>query len=251
MTEDIVHNAITVLHRKIPALAGIDSYQHALVQVIFVKAGVLSLSTDTERFFVPPGQAIVIPSGFTHRLFAELAVEVSVFYFENDALPESIEKTRILTISAFLQSLIIESANISPDPSWQGQSGRLLRLIRDYLFNMDELDVLLPLAQDERLTNITDKLIAHPSLKSDLVSWGKFVNASSRTLTRNFKKETGVTYSEWRQRLNVQVAIKHLAQGDSIGEIATLLGYESSSAFIFMFKKQMGVSPNRFLTTSY
>ncbi len=184
-------------------------------------------------------------------MYAELAVEISVFYFENSELTESIENTRVIAVNPFLQSLMIESEAISPDFSWQGASGRLLRLIRDYLFDMKELDVLLPYAQDERLTNITDKLIAHPSLKSDLVSWGKFVNASSRTLTRNFKKETGITYSEWRQRLNVQVAIKHLAQGDSIGEIATLLGYESSSAFIFMFKKQMGVSPNRFLNTNY
>lgn len=251
MTDNTLHNAITVLHRRIPSLAGVENYQHTLPQVIFVKTGVLSLSTNIGRFFVPPGQAIIIPANVTQKLYAELAVEISVFYFENSELTESIENTRVIAVSPFLQSLMIESAAILPDFSWQGASGRLLRLIRDYLFDMNELDVLLPYAQDERLTNITDKLIAHPSLKSDLVSWGKFVNASSRTLTRNFKKETGITYSEWRQRLNVQVAIKHLAQGDSIGEIATLLGYESSSAFIFMFKKQMGVSPNRFLNTNY
>ena len=50
-----------------------------------------------------------------------------------------------------------------------------------------------------------------------------------------------------KQSTNVQIAIKHIVLGDSINEIAKMLGYESSSAFIYMFKKQVGVTPNNYL----
>jgi AraC-like DNA-binding protein len=238
---------IAVLHRDIPALAGINKYQHNQVQCIFVHTGVLAIITEKGRYFVPPQQTIIIPADLLHEMLAKTAVKISVFYFsdaEADELPVTPE---VITVDHLLSALIIESINIPSDYVWESPDGRILRLIRDKLIQADELDTFLPYPKDRRLTNITERLLKHPSLKSDLKFWGKFVNASPRTLSRVFKKETNITYSEWRQRLNIQIAIKHLSLGDSINSIAELLGYESSSAFIYMFKKQMGVSPSQFL----
>ncbi|GLX78547.1 AraC family transcriptional regulator [Thalassotalea insulae] len=250
MTNDInteLPTPIAVVHRKIPILAGVNQYQSPFTQVIYVKSGVLSIITDSGRHFVPPTQAIAIPAQLSHELLAKTEVELTLLSFESkpaEILPDEI---KVLSISTFLKHLLDECQSIDKHYLWHETPGRLLRLIRDYLACAPSLDIFLPYPKDPRLTNITEKLLKHPSLKSDLISWGKFVNASSRTLTRIFKKETGITYSEWRQRLNIQIAIKHLAVGDSISHIAKLLGYESSSAFIYMFKKQMGISPNQFL----
>ncbi|MDG1750565.1 MAG: AraC family transcriptional regulator [Thalassotalea sp.] len=238
---------ISVLHREIPALAGINKYQHQQAQCIFVHTGVLAIITENGRYFVPPQQAIVIPADFLHEMLAKTAVKISVFCFTNEEATNLSVQPEVITVDHLLNALILESINIPANYDWQSPDGRLLRLMRDKFIIATELDTFLPYPKDNRLTDITERLLKHPSLKSDLKFWGKFVKASPRTLSRVFKKETSITYSEWRQRLNIQIAIKHLSLGDSINSIAELLGYESSSAFIYMFKKQMGVSPSQFL----
>ncbi len=238
---------ITVVHRAIPALAGVNMYQLPLSQYIYVEAGVLSVIHVSGRYFVPAKHGIIIPPQTEHQLLAKTAVTLSIYQFDDEQAVDLALSLQVSSVSPFLSALILESKNITQNYLWNSPQGRLFRTIRDGIVVSPKIDTFLPYPKDERLTNITDKLLLHPSLKSDLVSWGKFVKASSRTLTRVFKKETGITYSEWRQRLNVQIAIKHLAQGDSINSIAKLLGYESSSAFIYMFKKQMAISPKQFL----
>ena len=238
---------ITVLHREIPALAGVNKYQHHQAQCIFVHSGVLAIVTENGRYFVPPQQAVIIPAELIHEILAKTAVKLSMYYFSVEEAEDLPLSPFVMCIDLLLNALINDSINIANDYLWQSSDGRLLRLIRDKLIKANELDTFLPYPKDSRLTSITERLLKYPSLKSDLKFWGKFVNASPRTLSRVFKKETNITYSEWRQRLNIQIAIKHLSLGDSINSIAELLGYESSSAFIYMFKKQMGVSPSQFL----
>ncbi|MEW6991910.1 helix-turn-helix domain-containing protein [Colwelliaceae bacterium 6441] len=238
---------ISVRHREIPALAGVSKYQHKQAQCIFVHSGVLAIITDDGRYFVPPQQAIMIPSEHCHEILAKTAVTLSIFYFCAEEATDFPSIPTVINTNAFLKALINECKNIPEDYEWQNVAGRTLRLLRDKIMSCDKLDTFLPYPKDKRLTNITERLLKHPSLKSDLTFWGKFVSASPRTLSRVFKKETNITYSEWRQRLNIQIAIKHLSLGDNISSIAQLLGYESSSAFIYMFRKQMGVSPNQFL----
>jgi AraC-like DNA-binding protein len=238
---------ITVLHKEIPALAGINQYQCKQAQCIFVHAGVLAIIGEDGRYFIPPRHAFIIPANYLHEVVAKTAINISIFYFDSKQSKNLSDQCTVLVTSNLIQTLMSECINIPTDYQWQATEGRLLRLIRDKLSSAPSVDTYLPYPKDQRLTDITEKLLKHPSLKSDLISWGKFVNASSRTLSRVFKKETEITYSEWRQRLNIQIAIKHLSQGESINSIAKLLGYESSSAFIYMFKKQMGVSPNQFL----
>jgi len=238
---------ISQIHRRIPASTGVSHYHHPLTQVIYIKKGVLAVISEAGRYFVSTHQAIVIPADLAFELIAKTQVDLAVLYFEQKQAEYLPHCTTVISCSQFLQTLLAQAELIPKEYHWRSKDGRLFRLIGDHFACAPSIDTYLPYPKDERLTNITDKLLKHPALKSDLVSWGKFVNVSSRTLTRRFKQETGITYSEWRQRLNIQIAIKHLAQQDSISSIAQLLGYESSSAFIYMFKKQMGISPKQYL----
>ncbi|WP_435274909.1 helix-turn-helix domain-containing protein [Psychrobium sp. nBUS_13] len=49
-----------------------------------------------------------------------------------------------------------------------------------------------------------------------------------------------------KQKFKIIQSLDLLAQEHSIGNIASRLGYESSSAFIFAFKKHMGCSPRSY-----
>jgi AraC-like DNA-binding protein len=69
--------------------------------------------------------------------------------------------------------------------------------------------------------------------------------ASTRTLQRLFLDETGLGFSEWRQRLRLLHAAALLGSGASVTEAGLDAGYTSASAFIAAFRKQMGRTPAR------
>ena len=67
-----------------------------------------------------------------------------------------------------------------------------------------------------------------------------------RAFTRAFRRETGMSFAEWRQQACVLVALPRLAAGDQVTSIALDLGYESPAAFATMFKRLLGVAPSRY-----
>ncbi|HHS3081814.1 TPA: helix-turn-helix domain-containing protein, partial [Klebsiella michiganensis] len=56
-------------------------------------------------------------------------------------------------------------------------------------------------------------------------------------------RETGLTFGRWRQQLHLIIALRELASGVSVQNVAANLGYESVNAFITMFRKTMGSTP--------
>jgi AraC-like DNA-binding protein len=52
--------------------------------------------------------------------------------------------------------------------------------------------------------------------------------------------------SEWRQRVRVVEAMKRLDAGIKVESIGLDLGYASASAFIAMFKKRTGMTPDEY-----
>ncbi len=81
----------------------------------------------------------------------------------------------------------------------------------------------------------------------DLADWADEAGASERTLARLFQKQAGMTFGAWRQRRRLQAAIERLAAGDPVATVALDLGYDSPSAFITMFRKTLGDTPDRYL----
>ncbi|MEH2485168.1 AraC-like DNA-binding protein [Bradyrhizobium sp. AZCC 2230] len=52
-----------------------------------------------------------------------------------------------------------------------------------------------------------------------------------------------------RQQLHLIVAIRELATGASVQQVSADLGYESVTAFITMFRKALGKSPAKYLSS--
>lgn len=56
-----------------------------------------------------------------------------------------------------------------------------------------------------------------------------------------------MNFSDWRIRLKLLEAIKRLGEKQPLKEIAFDVGYETTSAFICMFKKRIWTTPSHFL----
>jgi AraC-like DNA-binding protein len=56
-----------------------------------------------------------------------------------------------------------------------------------------------------------------------------------------------MSFSRWRQQFSVVLAVKWLAGGASIQQVAADLGYQSVPSFVTMFRKTLGTSPGRYM----
>ncbi len=85
-----------------------------------------------------------------------------------------------------------------------------------------------------------------PNNKDTLEKWAPKVGASSRTLNRLFNQNFGMGFSRWKQKLRILKSLELLDSKIPLVDIAFELVYESTSAFITSFKKQMGCSPKKY-----
>jgi AraC-like DNA-binding protein len=55
-----------------------------------------------------------------------------------------------------------------------------------------------------------------------------------------------MSFGRWRQQARLQHAVRRLAEGASVSAIALECGYESTSAFVSMFKLALGTTPGKY-----
>lgn len=101
--------------------------------------------------------------------------------------------------------------------------------------------------QTEVRLGIVDAMIAAPSDRASLAVWARRAGMSERTMLRLISRETGMSFGQWRRRLGVVLAVKWLAGGASIQQVAADLGYESAPSFVTMFRKALGTSLARYI----
>jgi AraC-like DNA-binding protein len=70
---------------------------------------------------------------------------------------------------------------------------------------------------------------------------------SRRTFTRVFRRETGLSFTMWRQQACLVAALPRLVAGEPVTRVAVDLGYDNPAAFTTMFKRVLGASPRAYL----
>lgn len=101
----------------------------------------------------------------------------------------------------------------------------------------------VPMPRDDRALVVAETLVASPSDRRTLVEWGRHVGASERTLARAFIAETGLPFGRWRSLVRLRAAMVALASGVRVANVAPLVGYESTSAFVAAFRRETGLTP--------
>lgn len=108
----------------------------------------------------------------------------------------------------------------------------------------------LPEPESAHLKALAARLASDPSDKRSVAEWARETGTSARTLAREFRRETGISFGAWRAQLRLMRALELLAQERSVTDVALALGYESASAFIHAFRKSLGTTPARYFAES-
>jgi len=92
---------------------------------------------------------------------------------------------------------------------------------------------------------VADRLRENPSDPAELPELARFAGASTRTLQRAFRAETGLRFVEWRRRLRLLHAAALIGTGATVTSAGLDAGYQSTSAFVAAFRAELGVTPAR------
>ncbi|PKE31443.1 AraC family transcriptional regulator [Rahnella sp. AA] len=224
-------------------------HSHTAAQLMFCTQGVVRVLTPQASWTLGPLRAIWLPSDLPHEFHALGDIRTYSLYIDPQTAMELWPQCRGLQVSVLMnelvQAMLKAQDPVAPDPL---RAELIAPLLLDELRHAKTSAVCsVPLPTDRRLLNICELMLAAPDNNDTLDFWGAKVGASSRTVARLFREQTGMTFAGWRQQLRLAEAVAQLAQGKTVVSIASQLGYHSPSAFISMFKKTLGETPQRYL----
>jgi AraC-like DNA-binding protein len=147
-----------------------------------------------------------------------------------------------------LRELIVRTNLIGALDSSDAVQKRLMGVIFDELRVLTTVPLQLPLPSDPRAVRFTDLVAAAPDTPATRLL--RRCGASRRTLERIFRDETSMSLGQWLRRQKLLHALRRLASGETVNSIALELGYSSPSAFIAMFRRELGQTPTRYFETA-
>lgn len=228
---------------SLPERTTTPRHSHPWAQLSYAISGVLRVHTDRGRFLAPPQRAILIPPGLLHEVSSSPHTEMRSLYIDYRAVAWAPSHCQVLAVSPLLRQLIRAFGALPVEYDEQGADGRLAAVLLDQLRAAPAIGYSLPWPSDARLRQVCEALYEQPDLSLNLVQWSERLQVSEKTLTRQFQRDTGLSFRAWRQRLRLLSALPLLEQGEPVTDVALACGYESTSAFIAAFGQQFGTTP--------
>ncbi|WP_148053410.1 AraC family transcriptional regulator, partial [Pseudomonas fluorescens] len=151
--------------------------------------------------------------------------------------------------SLLIIALCDRLAEESTRPLSEQRRGSMLQLLFEDIEELAPSNMVLPLPRDARLKRVTEQLIARPGMRKNLTEWGREVGATERTLARLFRKDTGLRYTDWHNRLLLVEAYRGLAVENTNETLAQHLGFASGDSFGHWFRRVTGSSPGKVRST--
>lgn len=237
---------LTALAKVYPRGWHVARHRHRRGQLIYARSGVMQVSTREGIWIVPPQRALWVPVGMQHEIHMEGQVAVRMLYLDPPTSAPFGPHCRVLSVSALLRELILAAVRAHEDK--QGDRMAMLApLLLHELQAADEVALHIPVPSDPRLRKVCQRLLAGTSHGETLEQLAARAGASSRTLARLFESELHMSFVRWRQHVRLARALSQMSLGRPIKTVARDAGYASSSAFIGMFRRVLGVTPTAYL----
>lgn len=222
-----------------------QAHQHERVQLMYSPCGIMRVTMADCAWTLAPMRALWIPVGAVHSVRMVGTVSMQSVYIDAAVLPIVSEDSFMLPVTPLMRELILK-LNL---PHQQFGPAQVLasQLLLHLLADAPRQQTALPMPHDRRLRKVCDAVLVEPGNDDPLEVWGERMGASARTLARRMKAETGLTFHHWRLLVRIDEAICRLSEGATVAAVARYLGYQSTSAFVYMFRSVMGLSPAQYL----
>lgn len=215
-------------------------------QLLHATRGVMTVYTGTGAWVVPPHRAVWIPAGVHYRVEMSGVVALRSLYIRA-ARGVGSPDCAVVNVTPLMRELIVRANLIGALNAAIPHQKRLIGVILDELKLLATVPLQLPQPRDPHARRFAELAAADPS--ADAAKLFRRSGAGRRTLERRFLEETGMSLGQWRRRQKLLDALRRLAAGEPVEVAAIELGYNSASAFIAMFRRELGQTPKRYFET--
>jgi AraC-like DNA-binding protein len=218
-------------------------HTHTRAQLLFAAHGTLTTAAGDGTWVAPPERTIWIPAGLPHVTSHSTGTELRSIFFRTEeaaALPKSFV---VMQVSSLARELFLAVMRLPRLYDESGPEGRLVNVLIDQLIVLPEEPLHLPLPSSRKLRAIALRQARHKLAATSLAKAAEAVSMTPRTFARHFQNECGMSYGAWLRQARLLRALELLGAGKSVGDVAFTLGYESTSAFIAMFRSAFGKTP--------
>ena len=221
-------------------------HRHRKGQLILALRGAITCEVERAMLMVPPQYAVWIPGQLPHSNKATPSAQLCFLFIEPGAvtLPDY---CCTLKISPLVRELILSLASKTPERLRTDATSRLVDVLFDELPQQPQEQLQLPVSAHPKMRLMSETMAEEPAKWQTLTQWAQHFAMSERNLARLVVKETGLSFRRWRHQLQLILALQYLIKGQSVQRVAQSLGYDSTTAFITMFKKGLGQTPARYI----
>jgi AraC-like DNA-binding protein len=231
----------------LPAGFPLARHHHAWPQLIFAVHGVITVTTALGAWVVPPLRGVWVAAEQEHELQTTGEVAMRTLYLRPDVSPALDPACCVLNVPPLVRELIAHIASIGALEEGEPTHLRLLGVLVDLLEATPQAPLSVPMPTDPRARRVAEAVMQNPADQRSIEQLARGSGASSRTIERAFREQTGLTVGRWRQQARLLAALRLLSDGVQVTTVAREVGYQSPSAFVAMFRRSLGRPPAQYL----
>ncbi|MBO1902720.1 helix-turn-helix domain-containing protein [Leucobacter weissii] len=217
-------------------------HSHPTHELLWNERGVSTVRIDQRTWMISTSFGLWIPAGVPHSGAAPAGTWYRTSHFGIRQAPPLADRPVAVEIDPLLRLLLARL----DDPRLAADSRDLTeRMVLD-LLSPSERQLCVQDPHSELLRPILLALEEDPADQRGLAAWAAELRVSSRTITRAFRAETGLSFGRWRTLRRAQCAARLLAAGEQVQSVAVEVGYRSVSAFGVAFQQVTGLTPGQF-----
>lgn len=230
----------------------VETHLHDFFEIEYVISGSGTCFIDGKKYDILPGMIFFMSPVNTHKVFIDTATYVNISFSENVCTPGLLSQ---LTISDSAIALCLQE---SDRKLLHSLSLELAGNLNDNTYSGMLLDCILTKLVKHIAPNKSAKALS-TSKKAilyiinnfrkgvTLENTAAYVGLTPAYFSGLFKKETGVTFKEYLDRLRYENAKKLILLSDmTVQQICLESGFSSYENFIRRFKLRYGLSPTEY-----
>ncbi|MGO1297939.1 MAG: AraC family transcriptional regulator [Vibrio sp.] len=221
---------------------------HCEGQLYWLTKGIILVETIDAQWPMTPGTLGWIPANCKHRAHALTNLEGWLIHVAMDsAYPVH---PSVFVMDTFCHALLDKLTHCSQDTFPDIYLSYMVEIIGHELCQSHDTKLAIPMPVDRRARKIAEHLLSQPEQIANRQQLTQRFGISTRTLSRIFIKETGLTFNQWRQLAKLITSMQWLLDGMSVQDVAERSGYSNVSAYISAFKQWFAETPGQFQKSS-
>jgi AraC-like DNA-binding protein/quercetin dioxygenase-like cupin family protein len=219
--------------------------------LLWVHTGTATVEAGGTTHELQSGTAIWIPAGIEHATRTAAGAVVFPLRLPTGQRPLAVGEPRVVAIpSGWEDWLIYQWDDNSSTRDATPRAEALVDLVARTppTGQRRSGDRTLPrMPRSREAAGVARAILRLPGSPRTVESFADRERISAKTLQRQFLRETGLTFSAWRTRARVAVAVRRLDDGRGIGETGREVGYATPSGFTRAFRTITGLSPSEYV----